>query len=110
MEVRVRERLVGALVLVAIGVMVVPAILEGRGPQPAEPTGQMPTRRVEVPIGDTTPPPEEQVLVPEPELPDADEPVADAPERATAPPAPEPEPRVAKPPASASGGPPSQPL
>jgi hypothetical protein len=44
MEVRVRERLIGALVLVAIVVLVVPAILKGRSPAPAEPSGQ-PTRR-----------------------------------------------------------------
>ena len=108
MEVRVRERLVGALVLVAIVVLVVPAILEGRGPRPAEPAGQLPTRRVEVPIGDATPPPEEQVLVPEPELPEAAAPDAGAQKPAPAPPAPEPEPRAAKPTAVAPGGPPSQ--
>ena len=36
MEVRVRERLVGALVLVAIVVLIVPAILTGRGGAPVE--------------------------------------------------------------------------
>ena len=35
MEVRVRERLIGALVLVAIVVLFVPAILKGRDPAPA---------------------------------------------------------------------------
>ena len=34
MEVRVRERLVGALVLVAVVVLLVPAILKGRAPEP----------------------------------------------------------------------------
>ena len=108
MEVRVRERLVGALVLVAIVVLVVPAILEGRGPQQAEPAGQMPTRRVEVPIGDTTPPPEEQVLVPEPALPEATAPDAEVQKPAPEPTAPEPQPRAAKPPAVAPAAPPSQ--
>ncbi|MDP9198965.1 MAG: SPOR domain-containing protein [Pseudomonadota bacterium] len=65
MEVRVRERLIGALVLVAIVVLFVPAILKGRGPSPVEPASQ-PTRRVEVPIGDAEALIEEQILVPEP--------------------------------------------
>lgn len=65
MEVRVRERLVGALVLVAIVVLLVPAVLTGRGSAPSEPPAQ-PTRRVEVPLGDAVPEQEEQVLVPEP--------------------------------------------
>jgi DedD protein len=75
MELHVRERLVGALVLVAIVVLLVPAILTGRGSAPSEPPAQ-PTRRVEVPLGDAVSEPEEQVLVPEPV---ADEPVTDAP-------------------------------
>jgi len=74
MEARVRERLVGALVLVAIVVLFVPAILTGRDSAPEAPPGQ-PTRRVEVPVSDAPPEPEEQVLVPEP--------VADAPAPAT---------------------------
>lgn len=78
MEVRVRERLIGALVLVAIVVLVVPAILKGRGPAPAEPSAQ-PMRRVEVPVVGHEPAPEEQVLVPEPALPGAVPPVGDAP-------------------------------
>lgn len=65
MEVRVRERLVGALVLVAIVVLFVPAILTGRGSSPVEPPAQ-PTRRVEIPLADAGPVVEEQVLVPEP--------------------------------------------
>jgi len=76
MEVRVRERLIGALVLVAIVVLVVPAILKGRSPAPAEPSGQ-PTRRVEVPVIGQEPAPEEQVLVPEPAPPGAAPPVGD---------------------------------
>lgn len=65
MEVRVRERLVGALVLVAIVVLVVPAVLTGRGSAPAESPAE-PTRRVEIPLVDANTAPEEQVLVPEP--------------------------------------------
>jgi len=65
MEVRVRERLVGALVLVAIVVLVVPAILKGRGNAPVEPPAG-PTRREELPLVDPRQAPEEQVLVPEP--------------------------------------------
>jgi|SRR5687767_2987701 DedD protein len=69
MEVRVRERLIGALVLVAIVVLFVPAILKGRDPAPAALPESAPTRRVEVPIGNSVPAPEEQILVPEPALP-----------------------------------------
>ena len=65
MEVRVRERLVGALVLVAIVVLVVPAVLKGRGNAPVEPPAG-PTRREELPLVDPRQAPEEQVLVPEP--------------------------------------------
>lgn len=97
MEVHVRERLVGALVLVAVVVLLVPAILTGRGSGSSEPPAQ-PTRRVEVPLGDAEPEQEEQVLVPEPV---ADEPapgpaavvqtpVADSPAR-------EPQPAPARP-------------
>ncbi len=70
MEVRVRERLVGALVLVAIVVLFVPAILKGRDPAPAALPEAAPTRRVEVPIDSAAPVPEEQILVPEPALPE----------------------------------------
>jgi DedD protein len=76
MEVRVRERLVGALVLVAIVVLLVPAILTGRGHAPAEPPDQ-PARSQEFFLDDGRQAPEEQVLVPEP--------VADAPGQAAAP-------------------------
>ena len=84
MEVRVRERLIGALVLVAIVVLLVPAILKGRGPEPQQaPTAQ--TRRVEVPVGNERPATEEQGLVPEPALPGAT--LAAAPGGATSAPA-----------------------
>lgn len=75
MEVRVRERLIGALVVVTIVVLLVPAILKGRGTTPAEPPAES-TRRVEVPTSDAPPPPAESVLVPEP-VADA-QPAADA--------------------------------
>lgn len=68
MEARVRERLIGALVLVAIVVLVVPAILKGRAPEPSEPPGAQ-TRRVEVPIGDGASTADEEGPVPEPSLP-----------------------------------------
>ncbi len=96
MEVRVRERLVGALVLVALVVVLVPAILTGRGSAPVEPPAQ-PTRRVEVPLVDAAAVTEEQVLVPEPvagdSRPAATEKSAGqaAPDASTAPPAPAPE-------------------
>jgi DedD protein len=79
MEVRVRERLIGALVLVAIVVLIVPAILKGRDPAPAVSSDPAPRRQVEVPISGATPAPEEQVLVPEPEPPEATPEVAPAP-------------------------------
>jgi DedD protein len=116
MDVRVRERLIGALVLVAVIVLIVPAILKGREPGPAEPAGQQPTRRVEVPIDDAAAPPEEQVLVPEPVLPDtapADTqrspmppPVQAPPEETKSPPAAEPR---RPPPRSAPAKPPPEP-
>lgn len=70
MEMRVRERLVGALILVAGVVLLVPAILTGRGSAPTEPPAQ-PMRREEFQVIDAAESPDEQVLVPEP--------VADAP-------------------------------
>jgi DedD protein len=79
MEVRVRERLIGALVLVGIVVLFVPAILKGRDTAPAVPSDPAPTRRVEVPIGDATPVQDEQILVPEPAPPDAKPDVASPP-------------------------------
>jgi DedD protein len=97
MEVRVRERLVGALVLVAIVVLFVPAILRGRDPAPAALPEAAPTRRVEVPIDSATPVPEEQVLVPEPVLPDAAPDVTPA--RVPAPDAGDAKPEVVPPPA-----------
>jgi DedD protein len=97
MEVRVRERLVGALVLVAIVVLLVPAILTGRGSSTSEPPGQ-PTRRVEVPLGDAVPEQEEQVLVPEPV---ADVPVPGTPAESSVPASPGGEPQAEEPRAAA---------
>jgi DedD protein len=100
MEVRVRERLVGALVLVAIVVLFVPAILRGRAPAPAAPPDAAPTQRVVVPIDSAAPVPEEQILVPEPALPETRPEVAPAPV-----PAPDagPAPDVAPPPTPSPG-------
>jgi DedD protein len=92
MEVRVRERLVGALVLVAIVVLVVPAILKGRGNASVEPPAG-PTRREELPLVDPRQAPEEQVLVPEPV---ADPPASPAGETQAPPQAPADPPPAAK--------------
>jgi len=75
MEIRVRERLLGALVLVAIVVLLVPSILKGRAPS-SQGTPDQPTRRVEVPVEPEAKAPADDVLVPEPELPDAPLPIA----------------------------------
>lgn len=87
MEVRVRERLVGALVLVAVVVLLVPAILKGRAPEPVAAPESAPVRRIEMPITDQAPAPEEQVLVPEP-LMEETGPAPPPPERPTAEPSP----------------------
>lgn len=101
MEVRVRERLIGALVLVAIVVLIVPAILTGRGGAPVEPPAQ-PTRRVEFDLVDKQQAPEEQVLVPEP-VADSPVPAATQTPAAQAPARP---PAEASPPATAKAEPP----
>jgi DedD protein len=85
MEPRVRERLIGALVLVAIVVLVVPAVLTGRGSAPDDAPVQ-PTRREILPAGDGAPVEEEDVLVPEPV---ADAPAARAEVKAAPPPDPD---------------------
>lgn len=67
MEVRVRERLIGALVLVGIVVLLVPAILTG-GPQrktPAPPPAE--TQSVQVDLDAGLPPADADVLIPEPQ-------------------------------------------
>lgn len=100
MEVRVRERLLGALVLVAIVVLLVPAILTGPDPAP-QGTPEQPTRRVEVPVALEEPASQDEVLVPEPELPDAPAPVAVLPPKDLAVAATRPEPAPEKPPVDA---------
>ena len=65
MEGRVRERLVGALVLVAIVVLLVPAVLKGPDRAPESPPGPE-TGSVEVLLDDTDQPARDEVLVPEP--------------------------------------------
>lgn len=68
MEVRVRERLIGALVLVAIVVLIVPAVL--KGPERVrEETPSVPTRTVIVPLGDAAAPAQDDDLIPEPDAP-----------------------------------------
>lgn len=67
MDVRIRERLVGALVLVAVVVLIVPALLKGPGTTP-EPPAVAGSRSVEIVLdGDATPDAGER-LVPEPEI------------------------------------------
>lgn len=68
MEVRVRERLVGALVLVAIVVLLVPAVL--RGPDRAREAPPRPhSSSVEVLVEDQDRPQQDEILVPEPPAP-----------------------------------------
>lgn len=68
MDVRVRERLVGALVLVAIVVLLVPAVL--KGPERVrDETLAVPTRTVVVPLGNTALPARDDHLIPEPAAP-----------------------------------------
>ena len=76
MEVRVRERLVGALVLVAIVVLLVPAVLKGPDRASESPSGPA-TRSVEVRLDDTDQPAQDEVLVPEPAAPQPAPPPAD---------------------------------
>lgn len=70
MEVRARERLVGALVLVALVVLLVPALL--RGPGRLEQDGRAPeTKRVEVTLGEPADARADDALMPEPAPPAA---------------------------------------
>jgi DedD protein len=104
MEVRVRERLVGALVLVALVVLLVPALLKGpQQPQGAAPAPQL--KSVEVTLDDGKRPAADDALVPEPAAPAARTvPAAtdDAPGSAARA-APPPEPAAAVAPAAAGG-------
>lgn len=87
MEVRVRERLVGALVLVAIVVLLVPAILKGPERAPEAPAGPE-NQSVVVELIESNPPAQDEVLVPEPPAPQPATPAADPlPQPAATPPA-----------------------
>jgi len=92
MEVQVRERLVGAFVLVAIVVLFVPALL--KGPAREADTSEIADRRsVVIPVEVTSEPEREEQLVPEPLSPDSGRPVVDEPlPQAAPPPATVPEP------------------
>lgn len=83
MEVRVRERLVGALVLVAIVVLLVPAVLKGPAPAPAGPAVPE-NQSVVVELDDADRPAQEEVLVPEPVAPQTATPAAEPPPPPTA--------------------------
>lgn len=105
MENRVRERLVGALVLVAAVVLLVPALLRGpRERQDAVPAPE--TKSVEVTLGDSAPGGSDDALVPEPVPPPGPPPVpaADSPPGGAQPAAPAPTPPPAEGPASATAG------
>lgn len=65
MEVRVRERLVGALVLVAIVVLLVPAVLKGPERAP-EASARPENQSVVVELDEADAPAQDEVLVPEP--------------------------------------------
>ena len=67
MDVRIRERLVGALLLVAVIVLLVPAVLKGPSTASVEPA-PAPTKSVEIELGRATAPAENDHLVPEPEI------------------------------------------
>lgn len=101
MDVRVRERLVGALVLVAIIVLLVPAVLKGPASQRAEPLAQ-PAQSVEVLLDDSDALPGDDDLMPEPEPePDPDPQVRVAADPSAVPashPSTAPPPEAAKPP------------
>jgi DedD protein len=66
MDVRIRERLVGALVLVAVVVLLVPALLRGPGAV-RDPSSASGVRSVEIMLDGVATPNESERLVPEPE-------------------------------------------
>lgn len=67
MDVRIRERLVGALVLVALIVFLVPTLLKGPGMASNEPPAED-TKSIEIKLDGATEPAESEGLVPEPEI------------------------------------------
>ncbi|HUG02997.1 MAG TPA: SPOR domain-containing protein [Steroidobacteraceae bacterium] len=94
MEVQVRERLVGALVLVAIVVLFVPALLKGPARE-SDVAGIADRRTVVIPVQATNEPAREEKPVPEPLSPDAGRTVVDEPLPQAAPP-----PAAGRPPAT----------
>jgi DedD protein len=84
MEVQVRERLVGALVLVAIVVLFVPALLEGPARE-ADISEIADRRSVVIPVPSASEPERDEKLVPEAIPPDPGRPVVDEPLRQAAP-------------------------
>jgi len=99
MEIQVRERLIGALVLVAVVVLFVPALL--KGPARETDVAEIADRRsVVVPVQATGEPEREEKLAPEPSSPDSGRTVVDEPlPQAAPPPAAVPAPAVERPPA-----------
>ncbi len=67
MDVRIRERLVGALVLVAVIVLLVPAVLKGPSTT-NEPARAQETKSVEIDLGSARKSADSDSLVPEPEI------------------------------------------
>jgi len=67
MNVRIRERLIGALVLVALIVLFVPALLKGPGIASKQPPAAE-TKSVEIILDGAAGPAESERLVPEPEI------------------------------------------
>ena len=79
MEVQVRERLVGALVLVAIVVLFVPALLKGP-PRERAAADTITQQSIEIPVRGTNQPVREETLVPEAPSPaEATAPIVDEP-------------------------------
>ncbi|HET8691003.1 MAG TPA: SPOR domain-containing protein [Steroidobacteraceae bacterium] len=109
MEVRVRERLIGALVLVAVVVLLVPAILKGPAPEPAAEQRTAQTRRVEVPLGATAQAPDAQAPVPEEPVGSVELPPSLAEARTQAPAVPEPRPAPSSAAAKPAGNAPREP-
>ncbi len=97
METRVRERLIGAFVLVAIVVLFVPALLKGpeRITETADVAGQ---RSREFPVPPMSEPATEETLMPEQSVPESTPAVVAEPlPQAASPPAVEPVPEIARP-------------
>ncbi len=107
MEVRIRERLVGALVLVAVIVLLVPAVLKGRSAT-SEPARAQENKRVEIDLGGATEPTDGDRLVPEPEIAQARQEASPAATSAATPPTAAPAPPPAE--TTAAGPSASQPV